>query len=41
MREYYRVQDADGRWWWIFHRLDASTADPAPTPRWFMHGSWD
>ena len=41
MREYYRVQDADGRWWWIFHRRDASAVDHASPPRWFMHGSWD
>lgn len=44
MREYYRVQDAEGRWWWIFHRLDASAGDrpsAAEGRRWFMHGSWD
>ena len=31
-RDYYRVQDETGRWWWIFraHR----------TGRWFVHGVW-
>jgi protein ImuB len=31
-REYYRVQDEEGRWLWIFREATAA--------RWFVHGEW-
>jgi protein ImuB len=35
VRDYYRVEDADGRRFWIF-RL--GLYDPAEPPRWWLHG---
>jgi protein ImuB len=31
-RDYYRVQDEDGRWLWLFRE--------ACSVRWFVHGEW-
>ncbi|MCA9244212.1 MAG: DNA polymerase Y family protein [Phycisphaerales bacterium] len=31
-RDYYRVQDQDGRWLWVFHAHRLNT--------WFVHGEW-
>lgn len=31
-RDYFKVQDASGRWLWLFHQLE--------TGRWFVHGQW-
>lgn len=36
MRDYYRVEDAQGRRFWLF-RIGFYEADSAP-PRWFLHG---
>ena len=29
-RDYFRVQDHTGRWWWVYRQLE--------TPGWFVHG---
>ena len=49
-REYYRVQDAGGRWLWIYRQIESGVALPEPlrrradvvarTERWFVHGEW-
>lgn len=31
-RDYYKLQDATGRWWWAFREIE--------TGRWFIHGRW-
>ena len=31
-RDYFRVQDHTGRWWWVYRQLE--------TPGWFVHGRW-
>jgi protein ImuB len=31
-RDYFKVQDADGRWLWVFRDLERG--------RWFVHGEW-
>ena len=31
-RDYFKVQDELGQWWWIYRKLD--------TPKWFVHGVW-
>lgn len=31
-RDYFKVQDAHGRWWWLYRH--------AGTSRWFVHGRW-
>lgn len=31
-RDYFKVQDEQGRWWWIFHEMETS--------RWYVHGCW-
>lgn len=31
-RDYFKVQDSDGCWWWLYRELD--------TPNWFVHGRW-
>lgn len=31
-RDYFKVQDDCGRWWWLFRQVGAS--------RWFIHGRW-
>jgi protein ImuB len=31
-RDYFKVQDADGRWYWLYRK--------AGTSKWFMHGLW-
>ena len=36
MRDYYRVEDAEGRRFWLY-RIGFYEADSAP-PRWFLHG---
>jgi len=36
MRDYYRVEDAQGRRFWLY-RIGFYEADSAP-PRWFLHG---
>jgi protein ImuB len=35
-RDYFRVEDADGRRYWLYRQGFYGTAGPAP--RWFMHG---
>ena len=35
MRDYFRVESRDGVRVWLFHEWPA---DPAPSPRWFVHG---
>jgi len=35
MRDYYRVEDADGRRFWLFR---AGTYDGAAAPAWYLHG---
>ena len=32
VRDYFKVQDEHGRWWWLYREVDAR--------RWFMHGGW-
>lgn len=34
-RDYYRVEDADGRRFWLYR---AGLYDPRTAPRWFLHG---
>lgn len=31
-RDYFKVQDEQGRWWWVYRELE--------TRRWFVHGGW-
>ena len=31
-RDYFKVQDETGRWWWVYRQLDARL--------WFVHGGW-
>jgi len=31
-RDYYKLQDEAGRWWWAFREIE--------TGRWFIHGHW-
>ncbi len=31
-RDYFKVQDETGRWWWIYRDIE--------THRWFIHGRW-
>lgn len=31
-RDYYKVQDEHGRWWWLYRQ--------AGTSHWFLHGRW-
>lgn len=31
-RDYFKLQDEAGRWWWVFRQLE--------TNRWFLHGQW-
>lgn len=31
-RDYFKVQDEAGRWWWLYHKLGTS--------EWFVHGQW-
>lgn len=33
-RDYFKVQDEAGRWWWLFRQAGG-------TARWFVHGRWD
>jgi protein ImuB len=35
IRDYYRVEDSDGRRYWLYR---AGLYQTAPAPRWFMHG---
>lgn len=35
IRDYYRVEDADGRRYWLYR---AGLYQGAPAPRWYMHG---
>jgi protein ImuB len=35
-RDYFRVEDADGRRYWLYRQGLYGAAEP--TPRWFMHG---
>nr|WP_221774066.1 DNA polymerase Y family protein [Novosphingobium flavum] len=38
-RDYYRIEDARGRRYWIFrHGLYEEKPDPRQGPRWYMHG---
>ncbi len=32
-RDYFKVQDEAGRWWWLYRRLDDRC--------WFIHGRWE
>ena len=34
-RDYWRIEDADGRRFWLYREVRAK---PAATPRWFLHG---
>lgn len=36
-RDYYRVEDSDGRRYWLY-RAGLYGTDEAETPRWFLHG---
>lgn len=39
LRDYYRVEDVDGRRFWLFRSgLHRPEAEAAPPPRWFLHG---
>jgi len=35
-RDYFRIQDHTGRWWWVYRQLETH----GPAPRWFVHGRW-
>jgi protein ImuB len=34
-RDYWRIEDADGRRFWLYREVRAK---PAAAPRWFLHG---
>ena len=36
-RDYWRVEDADGRRFWLYREVEIR-AKPAAAPRWFLHG---
>ena len=36
-RDYWRIEDADGRRFWLYREVEAR-AKPAAAPRWFLHG---
>ncbi len=39
IRDYYRVEDAEGRRFWLFRAgLPGMNADRDPLPRWYIHG---
>jgi protein ImuB len=38
VRDYYRVEDAEGRRFWLFRRGLYGEAGAAGAPRWFLHG---
>jgi len=38
VRDYYRVEDADGRRFWLFR---AGLYEPGTPPRWFVHGLFE
>jgi protein ImuB len=39
LRDYYRVEDEDGRRFWLFRAgLPGFAANGGPPPRWFVHG---
>jgi protein ImuB len=35
-RDYYRIEDAAGRRFWVFR--EGSYLEPGARPRWFLHG---
>lgn len=37
-RDYYRIEDSEGRRYWLYRQGLYSTAPQAAPPRWFMHG---
>ena len=37
-RDYFRVEDGDGRRYWLFREGLYGLEDATATPRWFMHG---
>ncbi|HWB18877.1 MAG TPA: DNA polymerase Y family protein [Phycisphaerales bacterium] len=36
-RDYFRVQDEEGRWLWVFRECSGAGAKPG---EWFIHGEW-
>jgi protein ImuB len=34
-RDYFKLQDDTGRWWWVYRRLLPQRTE------WFLHGEWD
>ena len=38
MRDYYRVEDEEGRRFWLFRAGLPGGVDGDPPPRWFVHG---
>ncbi len=38
-RDYFRVQTGEGRWLWVYRRLEPAKGDASPS-RWFVHGLW-
>jgi protein ImuB len=38
LRDYYRVEDRDGRRFWVFRRLAQDGAQRGATRGWFLHG---
>jgi protein ImuB len=38
-RDYYRIEDAQGRRYWIFrHGLYSEKPEPHQGPKWYLHG---
>lgn len=37
-RDYYRVEDSDGRRFWVYREGLYGMPDGTPAPRWFLHG---
>ncbi|SFP10803.1 protein ImuB [Mesorhizobium sp. NFR06] len=37
-RDYYRIEDSEGRRYWLYRQGLYSSASQAAPPRWFMHG---
>jgi protein ImuB len=37
-RDYFRIEDSEGRRYWLYRQGLYGTAPQAAPPRWFMHG---
>ncbi|TIV63377.1 MAG: DNA polymerase Y family protein, partial [Mesorhizobium sp.] len=37
-RDYYRIEDSEGRRYWLYRQGLYGNAPQAASPRWYMHG---